>query len=415
MISEDSGYSTSGPEAEAAAAPDDGRDTLTGPLAGVRVLEMSAIGPTPFCAMLLADLGADVVRVDRRSLAGERSGATSRVLAQAPERYVMHRGRRSVSIDLKHPAGRETVLRLTGQADALIEGFRPGVMERLGLGPRDCHDRNPRLVYGRMTGWGQDGPLSRTAGHDINYIALAGALNNFARAGQPPVPPVNLVGDMGGGGLFLAFGIVCALLEARGSGRGQVVDAAMTDGAATLTVLLRSMLAQGRWRDQPGTNFSDTGSPYYDVYAASDGKYVAVGAIEDPFWQELVGRLGIDEAELGDREDPANWPAIKERLARAFAQRTRQEWEQVFAGSDACVSPVLSLTEAPSHPYHQARGTFVERDGIVQPAAGPRFSRTPAHNSRRPPAPGEHTGEVLAAWGFPAGEISRLRAAGAIG
>jgi alpha-methylacyl-CoA racemase len=412
VISEDS--MTERDTADTAPGPRAGVE-ITGPLAGVRVLEMAAIGPAPFCAMLLADLGAEVVRVDRRSLAGERSGATSRILAQAPERYVMHRGRRSVAVDLKHPGGRETVLRLAGQADALVEGFRPGVMERLGLGPADCLEANPRLVYGRMTGWGQDGPLSPTAGHDINYIALAGALNNFARAGQPPVPPVNLVGDMGGGGLFLAFGVVCALLEARGSGCGQVVDAAMTDGTAALTVLLRSMLAQGRWHDQPGTNFSDTGSPYYEVYATSDGRYVAVGAIEEPFWRELLERLGLDEAELGDRADPANWPAMKQRLAAVFAGRTRQEWEQVFAGSDACVTPVLSLTEAPSHPHHQARGTFVERDGIVQPAPGPRFSRTPGRNSRRPPAPGEHTGEALAAWGFPAAEISRLRAAGAIG
>jgi alpha-methylacyl-CoA racemase len=315
----------------------DTTDTATGPLAGVRVLELAAIGPAPFCAMLLADLGAEVVRVDRRSLAGERSGATSRILAQAPERYVMHRGRRSVAIDLKHPGGRETVLRLAGQADALVEGFRPGVMERLGLGPADCLQRNPRLVYGRMTGWGQDGPLSATAGHDINYIALAGALNNFARAGQPPVPPVNLVGDMGGGGLFLAFGIVCALLEARGSGHGQVVDAAMTDGTAALTVLLRSMLAQGRWHDQPGTNFSDTGSPYYEVYATSDGGYVAVGAIEEPFWRELLERLGLDEAEVGDRVVEAKWGALLYRLGAVFALLSRLVCVLVLVGRVAFV------------------------------------------------------------------------------
>lgn len=385
-----------------------------GPLAGVRVVEVAALGPAPFCAMLLADLGAEVLRVDRLSLSGKRSGATSRVLANAPERYVMHRGRRSVAIDLKHADGRETVLRLAERADALIEGFRPGVMEKLSLGPDDCAARNPRLVYGRMTGWGQDGPLATTAGHDINYIALSGALNSFARAGERPVPPVNLVGDMGGGGLLLAFGIVCALLEARTSGRGQVVDAAMTDGSATLTVLLHSLLAQGRWQDRPGTNFSDTGSPFYEVYRAADGRFVAVGAIEEPFWRQLLDGLDVDEKELGDRDDPATWPTMKERFAAIFATRTRDEWEDVFAGTDACVTPVLSLTEAPGHPHNQARRTFVERDGIIGPAPAPRFSRTPAANPLPPPVPGQHTESALADWGFASTEIARLHDAGAI-
>ena len=386
----------------------------SGPLSGVRVIEMAAIGPVPFCGMLLADLGAEVIRIDRPPDSDDRSGATSRVLSQAPERYVMHRGRRSVAVDLKHPEGRQTVLRLASQADALVEGFRPGVMERLGIGPDACLARNARLVYGRMTGWGQEGPLAPTAGHDINYIALSGALNNFARAGCRPVPPVNLVGDMGGGGLFLAFGVVCALLEARTSGRGQVVDAAMIDGSAALTVILHSMLAQGRWQDRPGTNFSDTGSPFYEVYETLGGRYVAVGAIERPFWRQLLDRLDIDEAELGDREDPANWPAMKDRLAAVFRTRTRDEWAQVFAATDSCVTPVLSLTEAHLHPHHQARGTFVERGGIVQPGPAPRFSRTPASNLRPPPAPGQQASEALADWGFAQEDIDRLRQAGAI-
>jgi alpha-methylacyl-CoA racemase len=391
-----------------------GERALAGPLAGVRVVEIAAIGPAPFCAMLLADLGAEVIRVDRPSLSRDRSGATARVLSQVPERYVLHRGRRSVAVDLKHPEGRQVVLRLSSRADALVEGFRPGVMERLGLGPDACLARNARLVYGRMTGWGQDGPLAATAGHDINYIALSGALNNFARAGQRPVPPVNLVGDMGGGGLFLAFGVVCALLEARGSGQGQVVDAAMIDGSAALTMVLHSMLAQGRWQDRPGTNVSDTGSPFYEVYETLDGRYVAVGALEQPFWQQLLKHLGIDEAELGDRADPANWPAMKDRLAAVFRTRTRDEWAQVFADTDSCVTPVLSLTEAHLHPHNQARGTFVERGGIIQPAPGPRFSATPPVNLQPPPAPGQHTGEALADWGFEQPEIDRLREAGVI-
>jgi len=389
-------------------------DPPSGPLSGVRVIEMAAIGPVPFCGMLLADLGAEVLRVDRPPGSGDRSGATSRVLSQAPERYVMHRGRRSVAVDLKHPEGREVVLRLASQADALVEGFRPGVMEKLGIGPDACLERNARLVYGRMTGWGQDGPLSATAGHDINYIALSGALSNFARAGERPVPPVNLVGDMGGGGLFLAFGLVCGVLEARGSGRGQVVDAAMIDGAAALTMILHSMLAQGRWHDRPGTNFSDTGSPFYEVYETLDGRYVAVGAIEAPFWRQLLEHLGIAETELGDRDDPANWPAMKDRLAAVFRTRTRDEWAQVFATTDSCVTPVLSLTEAHLHPHHQARGTFVERGGIVQPAPGPRFSRTPPSNLRPPPAPGQQATQALADWGFEERDITRLRKTGVV-
>lgn len=389
-------------------------EALSGPLSGLRVIEMAAIGPVPFCGMLLADLGAEVIRIDRPPDSDDRSGATSRVLSQAPERYVMHRGRRSVAVDLKRLEGRQALLRLASRADALVEGFRPGVMERLGIGPEACLARNARLVYGRMTGWGQEGPLAATAGHDINYIALSGALNNFARAGSRPVPPVNLVGDMGGGGLFLAFGVVCAVLEARSSGRGQVVDAAMIDGSAALTVILHSMLAQGRWQDRPGTNFSDTGSPFYEVYETRDGRYVAVGAIERPFWRQLLDCLDIDETELGDRDDPANWPSMKDRLAAVFRTRTRDEWAQVFAATDSCVTPVLSLTEAHLHPHHQARGTFVERGGIVQPGPAPRFSRTPPSNLRPPPAPGDQASQALADWGFEQKDIDRLRQAGVI-
>jgi alpha-methylacyl-CoA racemase len=364
--------------------------------------------------MLLADMGADVVRVDRSASVRERSGATSRVLADHPERYVMHRGRRSVAINLKSAHGKDVVLGMVDQAALLIEGFRPGVMERLGLGPDACLERNPRLVYGRMTGWGQDGPLAATAGHDINYIALAGALHNFARSGERPVPPVNLVGDMGGG-LLLAFGLICALWESQQSGQGQIVDAAMVDGSAVLTTMLYGLVAQGRWNDRPGTNFSDTGAPYYEVYGTADGRYVAVGAIEDPFWNELVERLGIAESDLGDRTDQSGWPAMKERLAAVFRTRTRDQWAECFADTDGCVTPVLSLGEANRHPHNVARQTFVEHNGIVQPAPAPRFSRTPGAISGSPPAPGEHTDEALADWGFDRATLELWRKDGAIG
>jgi alpha-methylacyl-CoA racemase len=386
-----------------------------GPLAGVRVIELAGMGPGPFAAMMLADMGADVIRVDRFAGGAELPDTERRVRGQDPSRYVMHRGRRSVAVDLKHPRAAELVLRLAGHADALIEGFRPGVAERLGLSPDACLARNPRLVYGRMTGWGQDGPLAPRAGHDINYIALSGALANFARAGQPPVPPVNLVGDMGGGGLMLAFGVVCAVLHARRSGQGQVVDAAIVDGSAALTAMLYGLRAQGRWTETPGTNFADTGAPYYDVYQAADGRYVAVGAIEPRFYNILLQQLGLPPEDEKQQNDQATWPGKRRRFAAIFQTRTRDEWAEAFAGTDACVTPVLSLGEAASHPHNRARGTFAELDGITQPAPAPRFSQTPAGLTRRPPLPGEHTAEVLAELGLGADEIAGYREAKVIG
>ena len=376
---------------------------MPGPLAGATVIELAGLGPGPFAAMLLADLGAAVVRVDRPGM----PSADART-------YAMHRGRRSVALDLKHPDGREVVLRLVERADALIEGHRPGVTERLGLGPEDCRARNPRLVYGRMTGWGQDGPLAHTAGHDIDYIAVSGALSTCARHRARPVPPVNLIGDFGGGGAFLALGIVAAMWEARQSGQGQVVDAAMVDGSAVLTTMLHGLIAQGRWRDEAGVNFADTGSPFYEVYECADGRFVAVGAIEGPFYGELIRGLGLTSDELPDRRDEASWPALKERFAEVFRTRTRDEWAAHFAGADACVAPVLTLTEAPGHPHNRARGTFVEHGGVVQPAPAPRFSRTPNALGSTPPAPGDDSREILSELGYEPDEVDRLHAAGAV-
>jgi alpha-methylacyl-CoA racemase len=376
---------------------------VPGPLAGATVIELAGLGPGPFAAMLLADLGADVVRVDRPGRANP--GA---------RRYVMHRGRRSVAVDLKHPEGREVVLRLVARADALIEGQRPGVMERLGLGPEDCLARNPRLVYGRMTGWGQDGPLADSAGHDIDYIAVSGALGACARHGERPVPPVNMIGDFGGGGAFLAMGIVAAMWEVNRSGKGQVVDAAMVDGSAVLTTMLHGLMAQGRWRDEAGVNFADTGSPFYEVYECADGRYVGVGAIEGPFYDELLKGLGLAREDLPDRRDEACWPALKERFAEVFRTRTRDEWAQLFAGTDACVAPVLSLTEATEHRHNVARETFMVHGGIVQPAPAPRFSRTPNTIGATPPAPGDDTREILVELGYGSDDIDRLHAVGAV-
>jgi alpha-methylacyl-CoA racemase len=353
--------------------------------------------------MLLADLGAEVVRVDRL-------GAN---VADARQ-YVMHRGRRSIAVDLKCADGREVVLRLCERSDALIEGNRPGVTERLGIGPDDCCARNPRLVYGRMTGWGQAGPLSATAGHDINYIAISGALSTVARRGERPVPPVNMLGDFGGGGVFLALGIVSALWETARSGRGQVIDAAMTDGSAVLTTMLHGMMAQGRWSDEAGVNFADTGSPFYEVYECADGGFVAVGAIERAFYVALVEGLGLDERELPDRRDEANWPALKARFAEVFRTRPRDHWARHFAATDACVAPVLSLTEAPRHPHNVARETFVGHGGVLQPAPAPRFSRTRSRLARTAPAPGDDTDSVLADLGYVPSEVKALRADGVV-
>ncbi len=380
-----------------------------GPLAGFRIIEMAGIGPAPFAAMLLADMGAEVIRVDRRE-------ATDLGLPGRETRFeVLHRGRRSLALDVKSEAGRAIVLRLAAKADALIEGFRPGVMERLGLGPDALAKVNPKLVFGRMTGFGQDGPLAQRAGHDINYIALAGVLHGIGRQGQAPVPPLNLVGDFGGGGMFLAFGVVCALLEAQKSGMGQVVDAAMVDGAAYLMALMYGMHAQGVWRDERGVNLLDTGAPWYDTYETKDGKWLAVGAIEQRFYAEFVKGLGLAAADLPAQHDRSGWPELRRRFAEAIRQRTRDEWERVFAGSDACVAPVLSLGEASHHPHNAARATFTDYDGVVQPAPAPRFSRTAAAIGAPPRARGADCEAILRDWGFETAEIDTLQSAGVIG
>jgi alpha-methylacyl-CoA racemase len=380
-----------------------------GPLRGVRVVEFAGLGPGPFCAMLLSDMGAEVVRIDRKGAGGGLGGLL------APEQDVLARGRRSVALDLKKAAGVEAALALVARADALVEGFRPGVMERLGLGPEACLAANPRLVYGRMTGWGQEGPLARAPGHDIDYIALSSALHGIGRREGGPVPPLNLVGDMGGGGLVLAFGIACALLEARASGTGQVVDAAMTDGAALLTAMFWTLKATGAWTQERGTNLLDGGAPYYDTYACADGKWIAVGALEPQFYAELRARCGVaGDAALDGQEDPSAWPEQKARFAALFRTRTRAEWCALLEGTDACVAPVLDMDEAPAHPHNRARGTFVEVRGVVQPAPAPRFSRTPAAVQGPPVAPGANTEEVLREWGVGADAMARLRAAGAM-
>jgi alpha-methylacyl-CoA racemase len=357
-----------------------------GPLEGVKVVELAGLGPAPFACMMLAELGADVLRIDRPG-GGRTMGP--------PELELVNRGRRSVALDLKDPAAIAVVRRLVAQADALVEGFRPGVAERLGLGPDDCHTINPKLVYGRMTGWGQDGPLAQAAGHDIDYIALSGALHLIGRAGGPPQVPSNLLGDFAGGSLYLVIGVLAALHEAQQSGRGQVVDAAIVDGSAHLTTMMLGALAAGAWKQERGTNLLDTGAPFYDVYETKDGKYVAVGALEQQFYEELIARLGVT---VPDRNDLANWPELRKVLAETFLQRTQAEWTQAFEGSDACVTPVLPL--AADHPHLLARGTFVDKDGVRQAAPAPRFSRTPTSLERPPARPGQHTREALADWGI---------------
>jgi len=378
-----------------------------GPLAGVKVVEIAGIGPGPFCAMMLSDMGAEVLRVDRM-------GSADLGLDIDPRFSVLDRGRRSIAVDLKHPAGVATVKRLVAQADALIEGFRPGVMERLGLGPDECLALNPRLVYGRMTGWGQDGPMAQAAGHDINYIALAGVLHSIGRKGGPPVPPLNLVGDFGGGGMYLAFGIVCALLEAGRSGQGQVVDAAMVDGAALLAAAVFGLRAMGIWTDERGDNILDSGAPWYDVYETRDGKHVAIGSIEKRFYAELLERTGLAGEPLPPQRDKARWAELRARLAQVFKEKTRDEWCAAMEGSDVCFAPVLSMAEAPRHPHNAARGTFVEVDGVPQPAPAPRFSRSKPGIQGPPARRGEHTEAALADWGFAAADIATLRAAQAI-
>ena len=374
-----------------------------GPLAGIKVLEFEAIGPAPFAGMLLADLGADVLVLERPAI-------TDLGLKRERRHDVLMRGKRSVTLDLKKDSSKEAVFSLLQKADVLLEGFRPGVMERLGLGPDAALARNPRLVYGRMTGWGQDGPLAPRAGHDINYIALAGVLHAFGRKGEAPVPPLNLVGDFGGGGMLLGFGVACALLEAKRSGRGQVVDAAMIDGTALLAAMFSGMLAAGTWSETRGDNILDTGAPWYDVYETKDGKYVSIGAIEGRFYEELLSRLGLKD--LPDQYDRARWPQMKEIFARTFRTKTRDEWCRVFDGSDACFAPVLSWSEAREHPQSASRKSYLSIGKVEQPSPAPRFSRTPGAVRRAPPERGEGGLQALRDWGFGAQAIDGLKSRG---
>ncbi|HEX2465909.1 MAG TPA: CaiB/BaiF CoA-transferase family protein [Thermoanaerobaculia bacterium] len=376
---------------------------MTGPLSGTKVIEIAGIGPGPFCAMMLADMGAEVVRIDRRSAAGEGSKFD-----------VLNRGRRSLALDLKKQAAVTAILRMVRRADALIEGFRPGVMERLGLGPDLCLERNPRLVYGRMTGWGQEGPLAQAAGHDINYISLTGALHAIGPTGGGPVPPLNLIGDFGGGGMLLAFGVVCAMLDAARSGKGQVVDAAMTDGSAALMAAVYGIKARGGWTNERGANLLDGGAPFYGTYQCKDGKWISVGSLEPQFYELLREKAGMAEPSVNDRWSKDSWAGNRTKLGQIFKTKTQAEWCALMEGSDVCFAPILDLDEAPRHPHNKQRQTFVDVDGVTQPAPAPRFSRTPGAVQAPPPKAGEHSEAVLRDWGFSTQEISDLRAAEAV-
>jgi alpha-methylacyl-CoA racemase len=376
----------------------------------LRVIEMVGIGPCPFAAMMLADMGAEVIRIDRKPD------------PDAPNPYpmlgtkfdVMARGRRSLALDLKDPRARQLLLDLVAKADVLVEGFRPGVMERLGLGPDACLDRNPRLVYGRVTGWGQSGPLSRAAGHDLNYVALSGMLHAMGRADSPPAPPLNLVGDFGGGAMMLAFGVVCAVLEAKNSGKGQVVDAAMTDGAALLGAMMYGLRAFGSWSDEREANLLDGGAPFYDCYACADGKMISIGAIEPQFYTQLLELAGAEDPQFRKQWRQADWPELKRKFTALFATRTRDDWCALLEGTDVCFAPVLDMAEAPHHPHNAARATFVERDGVTQPAPAPRFSRTPADIGSPPSTPGQDSTRVLADWGWSEASVEALQRAGVV-
>lgn len=357
-----------------------------GPLSGVKVIEIQGLGPAPFCGMMLADMGADVISVTR--------------LGSQLRQQISERGKRSIALNLKQPKGIELLLELCETADVLIEGFRPGVAEKLGFGPDICQSRNPALIYGRMTGWGQSGPLAKAAGHDINYIALSGALHTIGRKGERPVVPLNLVGDFGGGGMLLAFGVVCALLEARQSGKGQTVDASMVEGSALLMSMMYGFLASGNWNEERESNLLDGAAHFYDTYETSDGKYIAIGAIEPQFYRLLMEMVDIDPETLGEQRSRATWPKGRELLARIFSKKTRAEWCDLLEGSDACVSPVLSMSEAPAHSHNQARGSFIELDGVLQPAPAPRFSRTPPEVAHSSHAAGSDTDKVLAELGY---------------
>ena len=379
---------------------------MTGPLSGIRIVEIAGLGPGPFCGMMLADHGAEVIRIDRpggQSLVGD------------PTRDLLNRSRTAVNIDLKQPAGVEAALRLIASADGLIEGFRPGVMERLGLGPQPALAANPRLVYGRMTGWGQEGPYAQAAGHDLNYIALSGVLDACGRADDKPTPPMNLLGDFGGGGMMLAFGMVAALRSARTTGQGQVVDCAMTDGSAVLATMIWSLRASGRWQDKRGSNFLDTGAHYYESYETADGKHIAIAPVEPQFYKELIARLDLaDDGDFAAQNDPRSWPRLKNKLEALFRTKTRAEWCEVLEYSDACFAPVLSMDEAPAHPHNEARGTFVTVDGVVQPAPAPRYSRTQTavpQPMSQDPAQANRLWEEM---GYSPAELAQLRDVGVI-
>jgi len=380
---------------------------MSGPLTGFKVIELAGIGPAPMCAMMLSDMGAEVVRVDRLTNSG--------LGISMPKKFnFLGRGRKSIAIDLKNPDGIEALLKLIDGADAVLEGFRPGVMERLGMGPDVCMARNPKLVYARVTGWGQEGPYAQMAGHDINYISLAGVLAPITRGGGTPVPPLNLVGDFGGGGMLMAFGVACALVETARSGKGQVVDCAMVDGAAVLMQMMYGMRATGFWSDERGTNLLDGGAHFYDTFETSDGKYVSIGSIEPQFYAELIEKAGLAGEELPRQHDRSQWPVLKPRFVALFKKKTRDEWCEIMEGTDICFAPVLSMAEAPLHPHNLHRETFVEREGLLQPAPAPRFSRTVPELDRPPSYPGQHTQEVLESFGFDSAEIDRLKDAKAV-
>jgi alpha-methylacyl-CoA racemase len=376
-------------------------------LDGVKIVELAGIGPGPFAGMLLSDMGADIVRIDRAQQVNPASFDKQNL-------EPLYRGRRSIGVDLKNPEGVELVLSLVEKADALFEGFRPGVTERLGLGPDTCLARNPRLVYGRMTGWGQDGPMAQAAGHDINYIALAGALAHFGRAGTKPTPPINIVGDFGGGGMFMAFGLVCGILEAQRSGKGQVLDVAMVDGSAVLMSMMWGLRNIGAWQEEQGVNFLDTGAPFYDTYETADGKFVSLGSLEPQFYAELIQRLGLEGENLPGQMARPDWETLRARFTELFKTKTRGEWDEVLLGTDACYAPVLTMSEAAQAEHMRARNTIIEIDGVEQPAPAPRFSRTTPKVRWSAPWPGQQTDEALADWGIDSGDITKLRETGAI-
>ena len=372
-----------------------------GPLTGLKVVEFAGIGPGPFCGMLLSDLGADVVRIDRK---GQGRGSAADITA---------RGRRSIGLDLKNPASIETCLKLMESADAVFEGFRPGVMERLGLGPDVALKRNPKLVYGRMTGWGQFGPYANAAGHDMNYIAITGALHAIG-TGDKPIPPLNLVGDFGGGALYLAFGLLAGVLSARETGKGQVIDCAMSDGAASLMSMFYGFKASGMWKEERRANLLDGGAHFYDTYQCSDGKWISIGSIEPQFYALLLEKTGINDPAFAAQMDRGQWDSLRDKLGHVIAQKTQAEWCEIMDATDVCFAPVLDLDEAPKHPHNVARQTFVELGGVVQPAPAPRFSLTPGAIQGPPPAIGAHDNEALGDWGFSSADIDSLKAAGAL-